>query len=172
MRQPKTLSTQHSAGPPGLEASNSVSVARLLDRLKTAIAELGYEAVVEELSSPDLVGGDDSLIGSEQVMVIPAYLDDESRPILLAVTKGWGGKERQSFARVMRQVKVRLIEARGAIQVVLVACNCWDSASFEEEHREEVSAFGRNGVRFLFLLVGVPNTVLTQIPIELAQAAR
>ena len=151
---------------------NSGPVARLLDRLKAAIAELGYDAVIEDLSSPELVGGDDSLIGSEQVMVIPGYLDDAARPVLLAVTKGWGGKEPQSFAKVMCQVKARLIEARGAIQVVVVACNCWDSASFEEEHREELSAFDKNGVRFLFLLVGVPGTVFTQVPIEVAQAAR
>ena len=111
-------------------------------------------------------------MGSEQFMVIPGYLDDASRPVLLAVTKGWAGNEPQSFAKFMRQVKVRLIEARGAIQVVVVACNCRDSASFEEEHREELSAFDKTGVRFLFSLVGVPNTVLTQVPIEFSQGAR
>jgi hypothetical protein len=76
------------------------------------------------------------------------------------------------FARIMRQVKTRLIEAPGAIEVVVVFCDSWDSMSFEEEHREELSAFDRNGVRFLFLLVGVPDTVLVRVPIEFAQATR
>ena len=76
------------------------------------------------------------------------------------------------LAKVMRQVKTRLIESRGAIQVLVVFCDCWDSASFEEEHREELGAFERNGLRFLFLLVGVPNTVLIQVPVESAQTAR
>jgi hypothetical protein len=167
-----SLSQQQPAGLPEIETPISGSVTRLLDRLKNAIAELGYDAVMEDLSSPELLGGEDSLLGSDHVMVIPGYLDDAARPILLAVTKGWGGKEPQSFTKVVRQVKARLIEARGATQVVVVFCDCWDSASFEEEHREELSAFERNGLRLLFLLVGVPNTVLTQVPVESAQTAR
>ena len=116
----------------------SSSATRLLDRLITAIAELGYQAVVEDLSFPELIGGEDSLLASEDVMVIPGHLADSTRPILLAVTKGWSGRELHSFAKVMRQVKARLIESRGTIQVVIVFCDCWDSASFQEEHREEL----------------------------------
>ena len=35
---------------------------RLIDRLKTAITELGYEAVLEDLLSADLIGGEESLL--------------------------------------------------------------------------------------------------------------
>jgi hypothetical protein len=35
---------------------------------------------------------------------------------------------------VMRQVKARLIESRGTIQVAIIFCDRWDSVSFEEEH--------------------------------------
>ena len=105
-------------------------------------------------------------------MVIPGHLDDASRPILLAVTKGWGGKEPQSFTKVMRQVKARLIEANGAIQVVVVLCDCWDSASFEEEHREELSAFNKIGVRFAFVLVGFPNRNLSPVSVGFDEAVR
>jgi hypothetical protein len=98
-------------------------------------------------------------------MVIPGYLDDGARPIVLAATKGWGGNAPRCFAKVMREVKARLIEANGAIGVVIVFCDCWDSASFEEEHREELRAFARNGVRFVFFLVGVPQSSLVPIPV-------
>ena len=54
-------------------------------------------------------------------MVIPGHLADEPRPVLLAVTKGWAGKEPLSFAKVMRQVKARQVESKGVIQVVSVA---------------------------------------------------
>jgi hypothetical protein len=47
-------------------------VARSADRLKTAIAELGYQAVIEDLLSPELIGGEDSLLRSEDVMAAPA----------------------------------------------------------------------------------------------------
>jgi hypothetical protein len=100
-------------------------------------------------------------------MVVPGHLADISRPILLAVTKEWGGKEPQSFAKVMLQVKARLIESRGTIQVVIIFCDCWDSASLEEEHREELRAHHQNGVRFVFVLVGVPEKTLVSIPVEL-----
>ena len=154
------------AGLPGLESPISGSVAKLLDRLKTAIADW-----VTRRSSktyiPHLIGGEDSLLGSEDVMVVPGHLADTSRPILLAATKGWSGKEPQSFAKVMRQVKAHLVESREAIHAVVVFCDCWDSAFFGREHREELRAHDQNGVRFLFLLVGVPDKTLVSLPVEL-----
>ena len=105
-------------------------------------------------------------------MVVPGHLEDSARPILLAVTRGWCGNAPHSFAKVMRQVKTRLIEANGTIRVVVIYSDCWDSASFEEEHREELRAFDKNGVRFVFLLVGVPDRVLIPVPVGLDQAAR
>jgi hypothetical protein len=165
-KQPVLLSLQEPAGLPGLDSPNSGFVARLFDWLKTAISELGYDAVFEDLSSPELIGGEDLLLAAEDIIVVPGHLADSSRPILLAATKGWGGKEPQSFAKVMRQVKARLIESQGAIQVVVVFCDCWDSASFEEEYRGELRAHDQNGVRFLFVLVGVPDKTLVTIPVE------
>jgi hypothetical protein len=78
---------------------SGATVERLLDQLKAAIGELGYEAVVENLISDDLIGGDDSLLASDEVMVIPGDMDDIARPILLAVTRGWGGKDCLSFTK-------------------------------------------------------------------------
>jgi hypothetical protein len=160
-----SISLQEPAGLSGLVDPISSSVARLLDRLKTAIAELGYEAVIEDLSSPDHFGGKDSILASEEVMVVPGHLAESGRPILLAATKGWSGKEAHSFATVIRHVKARLIESRATIQVVIVFCDSWDSASFQEEHRDELSAHDANGVRFLFMLVGVPDNVLVPLPV-------
>jgi hypothetical protein len=171
-KQAVSLSVQEPAAPLQLDPSISASVGRLFDRLKAAIAELGYDAILEDLSSPELIGGADSLLGSDDVMVVPGHLADQSRPILLAATKGWNGKEPKSFAKVMRQVKARLTESRGAIRVVVVFCDCWDSTSFQEEHRDELRAHEQNGVRFLFIMVGVPDRVLVPIPVELEGAAR
>ena len=77
------------------------AIPALLDRLKVAIAELGYEAVIEDPCSPELIGGEDSWPASEDVMLVPGHLAETSRPILLAALKGWSGKELQSFARIM-----------------------------------------------------------------------
>ncbi len=163
-----SLSMHEPTGLPVLKSLISSSVAKLLDRLRAAIAEMGYEAVIEDLSSSDLVGGDESLLGSEAVMVIPGHLGDAARPIVLAATKGWGGNSPRSFAKVMPQVKARLIEANGTVRVVVVLCDCWDSSSFEDEHREELRAFDKNRIRFVFLLVGVPDKSLISIPVGLS----
>ena len=164
-RQPGSAALQKPAGLPGLECPRSGSATKLIDRLKTAVGEPGYDAVIDDLSSPELFGGEDSLVASEYVVVIPGNREDGARPILLAATKGWGGAAPRSFAKVMRQVKARLIEANGATGVAIVFCDCWDSASFEEEHREELRAFAKNGVRFVFFLVGVPQTNLVPLPV-------
>jgi hypothetical protein len=156
-----------SAGSPTAEI-----IARLLDRLKSAIGERGYEAVVEDLISDDLIGGDDSRLASDDIMVIPGHMDDASRPILLAVTRGWNGKDALSFTRVMRQIKARLISGQGTIQHVVVFCNAWDTLAFEEEHREELEAHARLGVQFSFMMVGVPDRVIGTVPVELDHSAQ
>jgi hypothetical protein len=172
--------TEDVSGPPASTAGagdsagspTSRTVARLLDRLEAAIGELGYEAVVEDLISDDLIGDDHSLLASDEIMVIPGQGDDASRPILLAVTRGWNGKDRLSFTRVMRQVKARLVAAKGGIEHVVVFCDAWDSPSFEEEHREELEAHARQGVRFSFVMVGVPDRIVGAVPIDLDRSAR
>ena len=50
------------------------------------------------------------------------------------------------------------------LEVILVFCDAWDSRSFREEHREELSA---DGVGFVFMLVGVPENILAPLPVGL-----
>ena len=131
----------------------------MLDRLKTAIGELGYEAVVEDLISDDLIGGDDSLLASDEVMVIPGHMDDTSRPILLAVT----GLGRQEPCRSQGHAAGQGTADRGPRG----RSSTWSSSATpgtrplsEEEHREELEGTRPERVRFLFLLVGVPDKTL------------
>ena len=86
----RTAVTAGAGSPPGSPTSETVA-RLLLERLRAAIGELGYEAVVEDLISEGLIRGDDSLMASNEVMVIPGHMDDASRPILLAMTRGRDG---------------------------------------------------------------------------------
>jgi hypothetical protein len=108
------------------DASTTVRLERLIDRLEAAIGELGDEGVVEDRISDDLIGGADSL-PPDEVLVIPGHMDDASRPILLTVTRDWNGKAPLSSTRVIRQVQARLIAARGGIEHLAVLCDDWDS---------------------------------------------
>lgn len=166
-RPVRKLSLDLDASPPA-----STLLEKLQERLQTAIGELGYEAIVEDLISVDMIGGDDSLLASDQVMVVPGHMDDEARPILLAVTRGWSGKDPLSFTRVMRQVKARLVAGAETIRRVVVLCDAWDTPAFEEEHREELEAHARRGVGFSFVLVGVPSRMFATIPIEPGRSQR
>src|SRR5262245_20530517 len=105
MRQPVSRPPKRIVIDRPADSAISASLDRLIGRLEAAIGEMGYGAVVEDLISDDLIGGDDSLLASDDIMVIPGHMDDASRPILLAVTRGWNGKDALSFTRVMRQVK-------------------------------------------------------------------
>ncbi len=78
-----SVTLKESVGPFPSDSRTSETVDRLLDRLKAAIAELGYAAVLEDLLSPELIGGqDDSLLPTPDVTVVPGQLTDTSRPIL------------------------------------------------------------------------------------------
>jgi hypothetical protein len=50
-----------------------------------------------------LIGGENSVLASDDVMVVPGHLADTNRPMLLAATKYWSGKELESFAKCMQE---------------------------------------------------------------------
>jgi hypothetical protein len=172
--EPAASGRPASTGHPGEspDSPTSAVVERLLDQLKAAIGERGYEAIVEDLESDELIDGDDSLLAADEVMVIPGHTANASRPILLALTRGRGGEDPLSFNRVMRQVEAWLGAGNGAIEHVVVFCNGWDSPSFEQEHREELEAHARRGVRFWFVMVGVPDRLFVRIPVGFDRTPR
>ena len=47
-----------------------------------------------------------------------------------------------------------------------------DSASFQEDHRDELSAHSANGVRFLFMLVGASDSAPVPVPVGLGRALK
>jgi hypothetical protein len=77
-----------------------------------------------------------------------------------------------SFTKVMRQVKARLTAGHGTVEHVVIFCDGWDSPSFEEEHREELEAHARHGVRYSFVMVGVPDRLFVPIPVGFDQSPR
>ncbi len=82
-----SISLQERAGLSGSVDRISGSVTGPLDRVKTTISELGYEAIIEALMSPELIGRAQSLLASDEVMVVSRRPANEARPILLAVTE-------------------------------------------------------------------------------------
>ena len=68
--------------------------------------------------------------------------------------------------RAPKSVRRLLDRLKGAI-AELVYEPVIEGVSSRDEHREELRAHDQNGVRFLFVLVGVPDKILGPVPVEL-----
>jgi hypothetical protein len=143
------------------------TVARVLQRLTQAIAEFGYDEFIEDVTSGDFLGGDDSPVGSSDINLIPAKDQGTCRTTLLAVSKGADKRAALGFARIMARVKTHLIDCGDTTRVVLFLCDHWSPTTLEE-HLEELRAHHRRGVRFLFLLAGTPSRLIAPVAVDLA----
>ena len=72
----------------------------------------------------------------------------------------------------MGQGKARLTAGRGAIQHAVNFCDACDAPAFDEEHREELEAPARQGVRFSFVMVGVLNRLFVPISVRFDHSPR
>jgi hypothetical protein len=68
-----SISVQESAGLLRADSPLSGAAACTFDRTKTAIGELGYEVAMEDLSFPEMMGGEDTLLASDDVTVVPGH---------------------------------------------------------------------------------------------------
>jgi len=67
----------------------------------------------------------------------------------------------------MQGVKKHLIDCQSVVKLVVVVSDTWDSSSFGRNHAEELAAWRRRGVRFIFSGVGVPRNQIFPISINL-----
>jgi hypothetical protein len=81
-------------------------VRRVVLRVGQAIAEIGYDYFVTDLTSKEFVGGNDSPLGSANVLLVPGEHQDRPSGIVVGVTKGKWGRARLGFTRVMDQIKL------------------------------------------------------------------
>jgi hypothetical protein len=86
---------------------------------------------------------------------------------LLAVSKG--DKRAVGFPAIMRQVREHLIRCSEQTRVVIFLCDHW-SPSTLDEHLGDLRAHHGRGVRFLFLLLGIPSRVLAPVAVDLGLA--
>jgi hypothetical protein len=138
----------------------------VLERISSAIAEIGYDQFVDDVCSDDFHGGSDSPVGTRQINLIPSRLTGAPQPLLLAVSKG--SKKRIGFPQIMREVRKHLIDFP-VTRVVIVLCDYW-SPEMLDEHIGDLRAHYGKGVRFLFLMVGTPSRVVAPVAVDLGLA--
>jgi hypothetical protein len=139
------------------------TAAHVLDRVLTAINEIGYDDFVGDVTSRDFMGGPDSPLGSSEINLIPSQSNGPCRPLLVAISKG--DKKNVGFPAVMRQLREHLIRCP-VTQAVIVLCDHWHPAMLHE-HLGDLRAHHDRGVRFLFLMVGMPPRVVAPVAVDL-----
>lgn len=148
------------------DANTRGTAGRVLERVATAIGEIGYEEFVDDVSSSDFNGGPDSLVGAAQINLIPSRARGACCPLLLAVSRG--DKKAIGFPAIMRQVRGHLIDCPET-RAVIVLCDHWFPGMLDE-HLVDLRAHHKKGVRFQFLMVGLPSRVIAPVAMDLGLA--
>ncbi len=149
------------------EGADSPTVHAVLGRIAAAVGDFSYDDFVQDVCAGTFHGGADSPLGTDAINLIPSKNRDTPRAILLAVSRG--DKKALGFTTIMRQVREHLIDFQDTTRIVIVLCDQWTKTTLEE-HRRDLRAHYRRGVRFVFLLAGSPGTVLAPLPVDLLQA--
>jgi hypothetical protein len=151
------------------EENDRRMAARVLHRVTEAVAELGYDDFVEDVTSGEFLGGQDSAVGSDGINLIPSKNRGACCTILLAVSKGADKRSAVGFPKIMTQVKTHLIDCTDKTRVVIVLCDHWSPTTLDD-HLDELRAHHRRGVRFLFLMAGTPGRVVAPVAVDLGVA--
>ena len=84
--------------------------------------------------------------------------------VLLAVSKG--NTKALGFPNIMKQVREHLIRCSNKTRTVIVLCDHWRPVILDD-HIGDLRAHHERGIRFLFLMVGVPGRVVAPVAIDL-----
>lgn len=147
-----------------IEVGEKETVRRVLQRVESAINQLGYENFLEDLSSPEFFGGNNSPVGSDAINLIPGHGSGICCTTLLAVSKG--DNKAIGFPSIMRKVREHLIKCINKTRVVIILCDHWRPAMLED-HILDLRAHHDRGTRFLFLMVGTPGRVVAPVAVDL-----
>ena len=163
----KILKEIHSVMPD--EASNSFPA--IESAIKT-ISEIGYgsflDGLLDGLFNPETNSQVEGQAVEPSCNVIPSKSSKKAacHPLLLAFSKG--DKGRIGFDAIQNKARSHLAKCRGVTKLVICFTDCWDSPKFQDNHYEGLLALKKvDGVNFMFVLVGVPDSVLGVIPTKL-----
>ena len=150
------------------EASNSFPA--IESTIKT-ISEIGYGSFLDGLLDGLFNPETNSQVAGQAVEpscnVIPSKSSKKTacHPLLLAFSKG--DKGRISFDAIQNKVRSHLAKCRGVTKFVICFTDCWDSPKFQDNHYEGLLTLKKvDGVKFFFVLVGVPDSVLAVCPVK------
>jgi hypothetical protein len=147
-----------------LEDDNTRGTVRhVLERIVSAIAEGSFDDFVDDVASGEVRGGPESVVGASAINLIPSETRGPCHAVLLAVSKG--DKKAIGFINIMREVRTHLITCPQT-KAVVVLCDYW-APGMLDEHLGDLRAHHKRGVRFLFLMAGIPRRTVSPVAVDL-----
>ena len=71
------------------------------------------------------------------------------------------------FDAIQNKVRSHLAKCREVTKLVVCFTDCWDSPKFQDNHYEGLLTLKKvDGVNFVFVLAGVPDSVLAVCPVK------
>lgn len=138
-------------------------IERTLEWIHQTLATMGFEKLFAAVTDGDFHPTSNSPSGDVNVILRRKRRGTtKPRTVLLALSRGKSGPMR--MGAVIPKVCQHLDECRRVTRVVVVICDHWDPRVIEDNLRDLQRHFD-DGVRFLFLLAGTPDTNCAQVPV-------
>lgn len=150
-----------------LEIQLTPELMGILDTLGNLINDIGFAGLSEHLASTDFsslpVGSDDR----SPINVIPGQRNAACAKFVLALFKVADSRNPAlCFNTIMSALRAHLVQCQRITSTVIVLADWWNGDSFGD-HATELSAWRRQGVQFLFLLVSQPHSTISPLRIRL-----
>jgi hypothetical protein len=145
------------------DANTRGTVRHMVERIIGAIGEGSFDDFVDDVASGELRGGPESLVGVSAINLIPSETRGPCHAVLLAISKG--DKKAIGFTNVMREVRTHLVNCPQT-KAVVILCDFWTPAMLDE-HLGDLRAHHKRGVRFLFLMAGIPRRTVSPVAVDL-----
>lgn len=139
------------------------TVRHMVERIVGVIREGSFDDFVDDVTSGELQRGADSLVGVTAINLIPSETRGPCHAVLLAISKG--DKKAIGFTNVMREVRSHLINCPQT-KAVVILCDFW-TPGILDEHIRDLRAHHKRGVRFMFLMAGVPRRTVSPVAVDL-----
>jgi len=139
-------------------------IVRSLDRIATATAELGFYNFAEDIASDEMKHGQDSPVGTDSVQIVshPSRTSVQA-DFMLAISR----QPENSDSHAVLQWCIEQLHGRSSPSFVVYFTDSWNAPRFERQVLPDLQRVYDRGNRFLFLLVGSPDTSVSRIPLTL-----
>lgn len=140
-----------------------------VEKLAELCGELGFENLCEHWTTDDLdlFGSANAGVLEIPMNVIPGSHNGACCQLVTVLARVAGKRYAQTkFRRILTQLKTHLLHCQGTTKLAVLITDWWDVSVFEQDHAAELSAWRRNGVEIIVLLVGQTNSAPTPLRIR------